>query len=877
MLVMIHICKRVVCALLAVATLCGDLAGAKGKVEAPAVAAIETAQQAINALKEAEIIRTEKKDARVLSQWMPKSNGKAPELSKTLLKHFEAFQKSQEELKDYPYVETVMRLFKCRYDKQKRFPTGALEPFYAIADCRPKNIPLLVQACYRPMPEHEIKTLLAAGEKPNAKDADGDTALHAAARCCLGAKVLQMLIKAGASVNVANNDGYTPLHLAAQAGADAKSLRVLLDAGANQKATAPFSDVGVTPGMAAMESCTAKSLNELVKAGMDLNVAGVGFRGASVTPLMILCQVGITVEELAVFRKAGVNLNARCFTSRMTPALLALCHADEKLVRAFADAKADFTIVDANGQTSLHDLCSNMQVTPGMFDIVYKSQKNVNAVDNLSKQTPLHIIARRSGSVEVAKRLLKAGAKKDMKDRNGKTPLDLAREKQHEGLVQLLSGVPVTAGATKPKAAGTAKKGEAAPTDEMSAQGAIDALKGVKIIRTEESQASISLVSSYWRVRDEEKKLLAESRELLKHFDAFQQGKEKLTDYPYIEKIIHLFKGRGNRLVRFPAGALEPFYAIADCRPKEMPLLVQACYRPMPDHEIKTLLAAGEDPNAKDADGETALHAAARCCLGAGVLKALLKAGASVNAANNDGYTPLHLAAQAGADEKSLRALLEAGADPQARGITRGITPMMMAIESCTAETLSDLVKVGMDLNDKGKMNINAFYLLCWRGISLKELEVCLKAGVKMNERMFVLRTTPAMVALFFIRDAKLLQTFIDAGADFTITDANGLTGLHNLAENEYVTSEMMDIMHKIVKDVNVVDREKQTPLHLCARWGFSVEAAKWLLKHGANKEARDRDGRTPLDSAREKRRGDRLREEQEKNRREIAELLSGS
>lgn len=444
---------------------------------------------------------------------------------------------------------------------------------------------------------------------------------------------------------------------------------------------------------------------------------------------------------------------------------------------------------------------------------------------------------------------------------------DVSMSYWHKCVVGALAALLACGGFSEAKV--KAKTVAASPATIKTVPEAIAALKAAEIIRTAEQQES---VLAKWRAPGENKKAVEMSKKLLAHLE---NKANKPQDYPCIEEIIHLFHYRSNKHGRFPTGALEPFFAVPACRPKNMPLLVQACYRPLPEREIKLLLTKGENPNAKDADGETALHAAARCCLGAKVLRALIKAGARVNEPNNDGYTPLHLAAQAGADEKSLRVLLEAGADQQVLSSRKSgmkLTPVMMAMECCTLQSLQDMANAGMDLNAKANMNCNALYLLCQRGISAEELAVFLQAGADVNERFFIFRVSPAVLALYRA-DEKLVRALLAAGADFTMTDASKQTALHYLAGNEQATSAMFELVHNVQKDVNAVDSQLYTPLHTAAFWGGSAELVKCLLKAGANKDARTKKGKTPLDIAREKEPRD---PDREKKRQALIPLLAG-
>ena len=85
---------------------------------------------------------------------------------------------------------------------------------------------------------------------------------------------------------------------------------------------------------------------------------------------------------------------------------------------------------------------------------------------------------------------------------------------------------------------------------------------------------------------------------------------------------------------------------------------------------VRSMLAAGADPDAVDGHGFAALHhaamGAAQTPVGAtvSVLRELLAAGASVDLPSSDGRTPLYLAAEFAPSAEAVRLLLEHGAEP---------------------------------------------------------------------------------------------------------------------------------------------------------------------------------------------------------------------
>ncbi len=113
------------------------------------------------------------------------------------------------------------------------------------------------------------------------------------------------------------------------------------------------------------------------------------------------------------------------------------------------------------------------------------------------------------------------------------------------------------------------------------------------------------------------------------------------------------------------------------------------------DVAVRALIAEGEDVNAAQGDGMTALHWAAKN-RSAGLARALLDAGAEVGAGTRIGrYTPLHVAAQAGAGEV-VEVLVAAGADPE-RAIESGggARPLHFAAASGSERAVAALLAAG--------------------------------------------------------------------------------------------------------------------------------------------------------------------------------------
>jgi uncharacterized protein len=112
---------------------------------------------------------------------------------------------------------------------------------------------------------------------------------------------------------------------------------------------------------------------------------------------------------------------------------------------------------------------------------------------------------------------------------------------------------------------------------------------------------------------------------------------------------------------------------------------------------VRTLLENGEDVNAAQGDGMTALHWAA-IKGDAEIAQVLLYAGANVKATTRIGaYTPLYLAARGGYTPV-IAAIIAAGADTDVR-TANGSTPLMIAAAGGDPRAVTVLIENGADVN----------------------------------------------------------------------------------------------------------------------------------------------------------------------------------
>ncbi|MCA8945826.1 MAG: ankyrin repeat domain-containing protein [Planctomycetes bacterium] len=301
---------------------------------------------------------------------------------------------------------------------------------------------------------------------------------------------------------------------------------------------------------------------------------------------------------------------------------------------------------------------------------------------------------------------------------------------------------------------------------------------------------------------------------------------------------------------------------------------------------LESLLAAGEDPNCVNGPSQWSATQYAAAQKEGKCLDVLIRYGADVNQRNKNDGTAL-MTALAEKNDRNLRRLLEAGA--KQRGIaSNDATALSMAGFQGSVECARILLEFGadpMELDGEGRTALHAaagspsggstevLRLLLAHLPNREAVDVQNSTGRTPLEAAVVVGNADAVevliaaganvagegsIAFSFAalkNDVRVLNVLLAAGADPNAHTASLQTPLH-LAAREGA-SDALAVLLKAGAKPNAQDDTGDTPLHEAAesrRPSFGkeavIECVKLLLKHGADRTIKNKDGQTPLDVA---------------------------
>jgi len=268
--------------------------------------------------------------------------------------------------------------------------------------------------------------------------------------------------------------------------------------------------------------------------------------------------------------------------------------------------------------------------------------------------------------------------------------------------------------------------------------------------------------------------------------------------------------------------------------------ILQAVKDGLDQRRIGELIRQGNDVNAKDRYGQTALMTAAEIS-NVEITRLLLEHQAKVNARRNNGKTALVIAA--GKDSVEIvKLLLDKRADTTIAS-DEGRSALYYAIQSGNRDIARLLVESGADVNAETQRGETVLMEAVVYG---KEdiVRLLLEKGANVNTTY---EGTSILAAAAERSRCKIVRLLLDKGAN-----ANEKNWGSPVLVRASAYSRDTDCLQALVEkgaDINAKDQVGQTPLFFAAQHG-PVANVEWLLKNGANLNVVAY-GQTPLEAAR--------------------------
>jgi cytohesin len=188
----------------------------------------------------------------------------------------------------------------------------------------------------------------------------------------------------------------------------------------------------------------------------------------------------------------------------------------------------------------------------------------------------------------------------------------------------------------------------------------------------------------------------------------------------------------------------------------------------------------------------------------------------------------------------------------------RMATPLVAALQGKHFEVAELLHRNGAEVDVRDHFEGTTLYKACRAG-ALDIMEWLLNHGADVNCLCSKGRRVPLHNAANHGR-LQELRMLIEHNADIHIRNGLGESPLH-VASSPWIHRDHVDIMQELLDrgaDPNAQDSDGSTPLHRSSwneKEGYvatkgTVEGTRLLLKHGASFDAEDNKGRTPLQLA---------------------------
>lgn len=533
---------------------------------------------------------------------------------------------------------------------------------------------------------------------------------------------------------------------------------------------------------------------------------------------------------------------------------------------ASAASKGDLATLQALHQEGKNLDGKNLTLTTPLFQAIESSNlevarfliddagANVNEPNGIGKTTAL-MVASRNDDEAAMTLLLEAGADPDLQARNGDTALHLALRSQHrDRIAQLLAANAAPDLADKD---GT--------TPLMMAQASEDAEAATLLIN-----AGADLEIAHQDDSALMRAVKADQNAMISLL--LEAGADPNTvdgqDYPAILYAVHQ-KNRSalgqllNRGADANAVLPNPYYIMQDdvAFPKEGGSLLAIATRQHWKDGVLLLIEADAQPDLE------AMRLAAISDKGSAILAQMLAAGAkpdgdsdwspvaddpeAVSQAVRAGtgtdvgrkWTPLTAAMKA-KQYDNARLLLAAGADPSP-DTTEDNPPLLYAAEHGNTDMVAELLAAGAKVDQRSPKDYTSLYQAAWHG-QTETFKQLLAADADINS-INGGHYTPLMGAADK-GHKDIVLALLAAGADPNIQTESGYTALYYAVgkNNKDITGMLMA---GAADPSLAAGSNRWTPAHKAAHEGY-YDTLEQMLKLGANANAGDINGDTPMDKA---------------------------